>query len=377
MATSGSAASRCFISYVRQDNIDFAEVVDRLSSNLRGRFEASTGRQLEVFIDREAIGWGQDWRQSIRESVLAATVFIPIVTMRYFTSDACRNELLSFYSNADSLGVKQLILPVILSGAEFITAEDSREEVRLIESLNYKNLEPAWLTGYDSPEWRRTIAAMVSELSSALASAESALAAQESAGGGGAAAGGSPLASEEDGAGAPEADVLALGERFDELAQKSRDLIGAMTAFAEAVNDGFSGPDIQALSAQQQRARLIRAAAEIRVPAETFYSRAAAFEQVVSMADAELRGIIDELRSIDYPDAQQQVSTLASTFSDAGDLNTFLGQLDQMAAMLQYASLINVSLRQAIAPGIRAMQATRGAIATAESWKDLGGGAAA
>ncbi|HEX3825979.1 MAG TPA: TIR domain-containing protein [Sporichthyaceae bacterium] len=140
-------ANRGFISYTRDDNDDFNRVVGELKRTLAGRFHAHTGRQLQFFVDRDSIGWGQDWRQRIRESVQAATVFIPVVTMRYFSSEMCREELLLFHSNARQLGVTELILPVTLAGADQITADHALEEVRLIESLNYKNIESAWEAG--------------------------------------------------------------------------------------------------------------------------------------------------------------------------------------------------------------------------------------
>jgi hypothetical protein len=158
--------SQGFLSYVRNDNRDFNEVVDRLKADIGGRFHAQTGRALNLFVDRDSIGWGEDWRQRIRESVQVATVFIPVVTMRYFTSDGCREELLLFHSNAKQLGVTDLILPIILAGADQLSADDEREEVQLIESLNYKSIESAWVAGYDSPEWRRIVHEMVTELAS-------------------------------------------------------------------------------------------------------------------------------------------------------------------------------------------------------------------
>ncbi len=87
------------------------------------------------------------------------------MTMRYFNSDACRGELLAFHSNAKQMGVTDLLLPIILTGANQITADDQREEVRLIEALNHKNIEQAWIAGYDFPEWRRIVFDGSSDLS--------------------------------------------------------------------------------------------------------------------------------------------------------------------------------------------------------------------
>lgn len=128
----------CFLSYKREDNEDLGGVVDRIRADLSGWYAAHTGKSLRVFIDRESIGWGEDWRQKIRESVERATVFVPAVSMRYFTSQNRREELMSFYNNAEQLGVTELLLPIVLMGEDQIRADDPREEVRLIERVNHK-----------------------------------------------------------------------------------------------------------------------------------------------------------------------------------------------------------------------------------------------
>jgi hypothetical protein len=107
-----------FISYRRDDNLAFRKVVDQLHADIGNTYEARTGRVLNLFLDRESIGWGEDWREKIQTSVQGATVFIPIVTMRYFTSQACRDELFAFHEAARNLGVTELILPIILMGAQ-------------------------------------------------------------------------------------------------------------------------------------------------------------------------------------------------------------------------------------------------------------------
>src|SRR6266545_1859182 len=89
---------QCFISYVRNDNTDFDGVVDRLRASLGARFEATTGIPLHIFLDRESIGWGERWREKIFDSIAGSTLFLPIITMRYFNSSMCRDEFLAFHA---------------------------------------------------------------------------------------------------------------------------------------------------------------------------------------------------------------------------------------------------------------------------------------
>jgi uncharacterized protein len=76
MATSGHAgepSARAFCSYVRKDNENFGTAVEYLVEDIKALHEAETGRTLQIFLDRTDIGWGQDFRDAISDSVENAT----------------------------------------------------------------------------------------------------------------------------------------------------------------------------------------------------------------------------------------------------------------------------------------------------------------
>src|SRR6185437_764321 len=94
MGTNGFSAEpsvRAFCSYVHRDNENFGTAVERLVEDIRALHEAETGRTLQIFFDRTDIGWGQDFRNAISDSVENATFFIPFITARYFQSEYCRD----------------------------------------------------------------------------------------------------------------------------------------------------------------------------------------------------------------------------------------------------------------------------------------------
>jgi hypothetical protein len=62
-----------------------------------------TASTLEVFLDRDSIRWGEEWRERIDSAVAGTTFFIPIVTPRYFLRKECRRELLSFWAGGLSI----------------------------------------------------------------------------------------------------------------------------------------------------------------------------------------------------------------------------------------------------------------------------------
>lgn len=362
-----SIGTQCFISYTRSDNQQFNGVVDRLKEDLAGRFEATTGRPLRVFLDRETIGWGEDWRNKIRTSIESATFLIPVVTMRYFQSGPCREELMAFYENAKQLGVTELVLPVVLAGAAQISAEDPREEVRIIERLNHRNIEEAWLDGYESSAWMRMIHGMVRDLASALQKAETAIAEREQ----------TVVATREqsrahkvDAAEAEGLDIFDLGAKFEDITLMTKEATQAIQDFGTASGAALAG-DMGGLSRPQQQARLVKAAHDIRKPAEHLADVGARFEQSVVELDPQLRSLVIELREINLEEASTQLANLLEPMSKFEDMSDSLESMDQMVQTLRFAALTNVSLRKAVQPAIKGIQSMGNALQTAESWRNI------
>src|SRR5689334_16818015 len=104
---------RAFLSYARADDEAFG-MVDPLVSKLKALVKVKTGRSLDVFVDRDSIGWGENWRDRLAESVESATVFLPLLTATYLEREACREEFLAFHAKAKVLGVTELLLPVLV-----------------------------------------------------------------------------------------------------------------------------------------------------------------------------------------------------------------------------------------------------------------------
>ncbi|KHL00945.1 toll/interleukin-1 receptor domain-containing protein [Sinomonas humi] len=359
-----SIESQCFISYTRADNDQFHQVVDRLKSDLEGRFAAATGRSLKIFLDRESIGWGEDWRAKIRGSIESATFFIPIVTMRYFLSEPCREELLAFYENAKQLGVTELILPAILTGASKISAEDPREEVQIIEKLNFRNIENEWLEGYDSPAWKKMIHRMVADLESAMVRSEAAMAEREQSAA-------NRLESEEAGElPEEEPDLFVLNETFERITKLTTESGAALNDFAAASSRALEG-DMAALSPAQQQARMVKAAGEIKGYASKLSDVATRFEKETVGADAQLRAFVQEARTINHDLVREALGNLLDPLKSIDDMSETLDTIDSIVGVLQFASLANISLRKAVQPGIKGVKSLRNALQTAQSWKKL------
>ncbi len=369
MTDDNGVPAQGFLSYVRLDNEDYLGVADELKKSLEGRFHAATGRKLQIFVDRENIGWGDDWRGRIRESVQAATFFIPVVTMRYFESEACREELVAFYKYAEELGVTGLILPIVIDGADQIRADDPRDDVQLIERLNYKNVNAAWVEGYGSPEWLKAIAGMVNELKVKLADAESRLAEREAESVDEATAGsegsGDDEMNEEE-----EADVLALGADFENLTASTKEVQTSFEHFTGATS-AMSGVDFSSGTFQQRQSRLVSVAQALKGPAEEVYVAGSDFEKNVLQTDVRLRAIAEALRSIDAEQAEEQLQKLVAGFKPTPEMLSVVPQLDELVQAMKMAALTNVSIRKAVKPAIAGLQSINNALDTVNSWQNI------
>jgi hypothetical protein len=102
-----------FWSYSTSDNESSKHAILRLADDIRKEYDLLTGQQLTVFIDRESIDWGEAWRERIDARLSSATFFIPILTPRYFNRPECRHELQQFMAQAESLGLRDFILPIV------------------------------------------------------------------------------------------------------------------------------------------------------------------------------------------------------------------------------------------------------------------------
>ncbi|WP_162237270.1 TIR domain-containing protein [Aeromicrobium sp. Leaf272] len=386
--TLADQASEGFISYTRKDNASFRGVVEVLRDDIMNTIEARTGRSLTLFLDRESIGWGEDWREKIQQSVETATLFIPIITMRYFQSEACRDELLAFHEAAKRRGLTGLILPIVLMGAENITRKDDRPEVRLIEALNYKQIETEFRSGFDSPPWLRVIGEIASDLVMNLQAAEDFILSTELPGEPPAGPSGShPPGTGSgpdvtDGAELPQTndfspsvddrlDLAQLGAAMEEVTNLAESAAEAVTEIGQIAEQVLGGINLEAMPPKRAHALFIRAADALSQPAVRLEERGKALEERITEVDASLRSIVDELREIDNDQSQAFLSEILSGIAEIGEMEEVSDQMDDLASTMQVASVLNVGLRRSLQPAIRGIRAVQTSARTFGSWNDL------
>jgi hypothetical protein len=64
-----------FFSYVHADDEAEGERISRLARDVSAEFEMLTAEALNLFLDKDAIEWGEKWREKI-DSSLASVAFL-------------------------------------------------------------------------------------------------------------------------------------------------------------------------------------------------------------------------------------------------------------------------------------------------------------
>lgn len=128
-----------FLSYRRQDDEAENGRITSLLQRVADRYATLTGNDLELFIDKNDIKWGEEFQRRLDDSVQDTVFFIPIVTPRYFTSDQCRSELIRFKSKARQLGVVELLLPIYYVEVEEFSEQNADDLIAEVSKMQYED----------------------------------------------------------------------------------------------------------------------------------------------------------------------------------------------------------------------------------------------
>ncbi|WP_326759757.1 toll/interleukin-1 receptor domain-containing protein [Streptomyces phaeochromogenes] len=154
-----------FWSYThRDDEIDEGRI-KRLAKKIANEFEGITAEELHVFLDKNDIKWGDEWRNRIDTALTGSTFFMPIVTPRFFKSEECRREILTFAGHAKSLGLEELLLPILYFDVPKLREPNPSDEVvALVAQRQYENWTDLRLMDEESPEYRQAVHRLANRL---------------------------------------------------------------------------------------------------------------------------------------------------------------------------------------------------------------------
>src|SRR5919109_3794239 len=127
---------KAFLSYVHKDNqSEGSKVTHWFHERLTDKVRLLTGEEpIEIFLDEDAIKWGQEWRGRIEDALSEVLLFIPIVTPSYFNHEECRRELQEFLEHQRKVG-RKLVLPIYYLACAQLENEEAKAEDELAQAL--------------------------------------------------------------------------------------------------------------------------------------------------------------------------------------------------------------------------------------------------
>lgn len=131
--------------------------VTRLAEKIKLEYQALTTEDIDIFVDRTHLSWGQQWRNAINGSLQSTTFYIPIITPNFIESAECRREFLTFVNTARSLGVEEYILAIRYIPVTGL-GEDSADEIKaLVAGTQFEDWEELRFEDEDGPLYRRAV----------------------------------------------------------------------------------------------------------------------------------------------------------------------------------------------------------------------------
>jgi hypothetical protein len=147
-----------FWSYVHKDDSSDGGRIVRLAHDIVDQFEMITGEHIELFLDRDTITWGSNWRNVIYSNLESVAFFIPVLSPRYFQSQQCRRELQLFGRKAKELGVSDLIMPLLYVDIPSIHAEDPEDDaIALVQKFQWVDWMELRFSDPMSSDYRRKV----------------------------------------------------------------------------------------------------------------------------------------------------------------------------------------------------------------------------
>ncbi len=365
---------QCFLSYAHHDDQVMKFVVP-FKESLESFAEADRGRRLEVFLDHQSIGWGEDWQERLREGVSGALAFIPMITRRYFDRPACREELLAFYHGAEALSATDLLLPVIVLGRSFVRTDSPDQVVQIIAGRQHRDIQPAVFAGPGSPEWNSTLLGLANDLVDAVEAVEARFdPSEDSARSGLALVTTLDQASSEVEIDDDAPDLIELDERLGERAQEIGEAFVELVDVMTEIQALFTSSGERMKGSTQKgpnNPEIIRLARDAKPLAERFEAIGSRMEHAATEADAAFRQAweltggpgTEELRE-NLRAAVTQVENMADVEETASQ---FLVQLRPMEVM-------SAGLRRSVKPLRRGTKLVRTTALIVRSWASIAGG---
>ena len=154
-----------FWSYVHDDDLADGGRIVRLARDVSGQFEMLTGESIALFLDKDGLQWGDDWRQQVDASLASVAFFLAVLTPRYFLSAECRRELQYFVRRAKDLGVEDLVLPLLYVDVPALHEDEPSDAlIEVVVNFQWEDWRDTRFADVTSESYRRAVSRLAARL---------------------------------------------------------------------------------------------------------------------------------------------------------------------------------------------------------------------
>jgi len=139
--------------------------VTQLAKDIVAHYEAIKGERIALFLDRDDVHWGDQWRDKVDDTLQNVAFFIPVISRRYFMRPECRRELQFFAAKTEALGIRELILPILyIDVAELHEEEPTDPLMQLVKQIQWTPWLDYRFSDRESGAYRAAVHALAQEL---------------------------------------------------------------------------------------------------------------------------------------------------------------------------------------------------------------------
>lgn len=153
-----------FLSYAHADNERSYGRVLQLAEAIKNEYALASGDELELFVDRKSLRWGELWREQIDSAIGVAPLFVAIITPMFLKSPECRRELIEFTSMAKSRGMDRLFLPILYIDVRELSEESDDEVIALIARTQFLDWRQLRNKKLDSEDYLHAVHELATDL---------------------------------------------------------------------------------------------------------------------------------------------------------------------------------------------------------------------
>jgi hypothetical protein len=146
-----------FWSYAHLDDANDRGRVTMLAKHLSQEVAVISGLEVDLFLDRTSLAWGDEWEAKIDAALNSSTFLTCVVSPTYFRRPECRRELVSFYSQAESRKLEKLLLPLAYIEVPDFGRSNPDEVVAIASRYQYADWTSLRFKEPDSEEYRRGV----------------------------------------------------------------------------------------------------------------------------------------------------------------------------------------------------------------------------